>query len=114
MFIHNKHLYFVCIVTNPAKRVLYIGVTNNLEVRLGEHYFNRGNEKTFAGKYYCYNLIYYEEYQYINDAIKREKELKGWNRKKKESLIKAKNPDWMFLNLSFCIHWPPKEKPARY
>jgi putative endonuclease len=83
MFIHNKHLYFVYIVTNPARRVLYIGLTNNLEVRLREHYFNRGNEKTFAGKYYCYNLIYNEEYQYVNDAIKREKELNGWDRKKK-------------------------------
>ena len=59
-------------MTNSEKSVLYIGVTNNLEARLGEHYFNKGNPKTFAGKYYCYNLIYYEEFQYINEAITNE------------------------------------------
>lgn len=114
MFIYNKHLYFVYIVTNPERKVLYIGVTNNLEARLEEHFFNRGKPKTFAGKYYCYNLIYYEEFQYINDAIIREKELKGWSRVKKENLIRTKNPGWTFMNHSFCIHWPPKEKPARF
>ncbi len=114
MFIHNRHLYFVNIVTNPERNVLYIGVTNNLEARLGEHYFNKGNPKTFAGKYYCYNLIYFEEFQYINEAIRREKELKGWNRMKKENLIKTKNPDWFILNNKVCIHWPPKGKPTRF
>jgi putative endonuclease len=114
MFIHKEHLYFIYIVTNPEKSVLYIGVTNNLEARLSEHYFNRGNSKTFAGKYYCYNLIYYEEFQYIKEAIRREKELKGWRRAKKESLIKTKNPDWIFLNHDLCIHWPPKENSVRF
>ena len=114
MIIINKHLYFVYIITNPEKTVLYTGVTNNLESRLGEHYFNRGKPQTFAGKYFCYNLIYNEEFQYINEAISREKELKGWTRKKKEDLIKIKNPDWIFLNKSFCIHWPPKENNKRF
>jgi putative endonuclease len=59
-------------------------------------------------------LIYYEEFQYVNDAIDREKELKGWSRVKKEELIKTKNPDWTFLNKTVCIHWPPKEKPTRF
>jgi len=114
MYIYKQHLYFVYILTNHEKTVLYIGVTNNLESRLAEHYFNKGNPKTFAGKFYCYNLIYFEEFQYVNDAIAREKELKGWSRAKKERLIKAKNPDWMFLNKSACNHWPPKEKPKRF
>ena len=114
MYIYKQHLYFVYIVTNHEKTVLYIGVTNNLESRLGEHYFNKGNPKTFAGKFYCYNLIYFEEFQYVNDAITREKELKGWNRAKKEILIKTKNPDWIFLNKSVCNHWPPKEKLNRF
>ena len=73
MFILNRHLYFSYILTNPERTVLYIGVTNNLEARLAEHYFNRGKPKTFTGKYYCYNLIYYEEFQYVNAAIAREK-----------------------------------------
>ena len=114
MYIYKQHLYFVYIVTNHEKTVLYIGVTNNLDSRLAEHYFNKGIPKTFAGKFYCYNLIYFEEFQYVNDAIAREKELKGWRRAKKEALIKTKNPDWIFLNKSTCNHWPPKEKPNRY
>ena len=89
-------------------------MSNKLEQRLAEHYFNRGNPKTFAGKFYCYNLVYYEEFQYVNDAIAREKELKGWTRKRKEKLIKTKNPEWIFLNKKVCSHWPPKEKPARF
>jgi putative endonuclease len=114
MFIHNKHLYYTYILTNPERTVLYIGVTNNLDARLAEHYFNRVQPKTFSGKFYCYNLIYYEEFQYVNDAIAREKELKGWRRTKKEVLIKTKNPDWTFLNNTICIHWPPKEKLKRF
>ena len=114
MVILNKHLYFTYILTNPERTVLYIGVTNNLEARLAEHYFNKGKPKTFAGKYYCYNLIYYEEFQYITNAIAREKEIKGWSRPKKEALIKTKNPDWAPLNKSVCIHWPPKEDTKRF
>jgi putative endonuclease len=83
MYIKKEHLYYVYMVTNPERTVLYIGVTNNLELRLAEHYFNKREPKTFAGKYYCYNLIFFEEFQYVNDAIAREKELKGWSRSKK-------------------------------
>ena len=113
MYIFNKHLYFIYIVTNPAKTVLYTGVTNNLEARLSEHYFNRGKPKTFAGKFYCYNLLYFEEFKYINEAIAREKQIKGWSRIKKETLINTKNPGWKFLNHECCSHWPPKENQAR-
>jgi len=63
---------------------------------------NRGQSKTFAGKYYCFNLIYYEDFQYIKDAIAREKEIKGLTRKKKSSQIKTMNPNWAFLNASIC------------
>ena len=91
MYIYKQYLFFVYLVTNPERKVLYIGVTNNLEARLSEHYFNKGTDTTFAGKFYCYNLIYFEEFQYVNDAIAREKELKGWRRSKKEALIK--NPE---------------------
>jgi putative endonuclease len=113
MYVFNRHLYYVYILTNHERTVLYIGMSNNLEQRLTEHYFNRGIPKTFAGKYYCYSLLYFEEYQYVYDSIAREKELKKWSREKKENLIKAKNPDWRFLNKTVCIHWPPKEKPSR-
>ena len=94
----KNHNYFIYITTNPKKTTLYIGVTNDLEKRLNEHFENRGNSKTFAGKYYCYNLIYFERYNDINQAIEREKELKKWSRKKKEALINKLNLNWEILN----------------
>ena len=89
--------YYVYIVTNPARNVLYIGITNNLTNRLAQHYENRGTPQTFAGRYFCYNLIYFEEYTDSLAAIAREKELKGWARTKKEALIAMQNPGWEFL-----------------
>ena len=89
--------YYVYITTNPGKTVLYTGVTNDLRRRIAEHYLNRGNPKTFAGKYYCYKLIYIEHFFDIKQAIYREKEIKNMTRKKKEELIALKNPRWSFI-----------------
>ncbi len=94
----RDHNYFVYIITNPARTVLYVGITNDLAVRLHQHFKERGKQKTFAGRYFCFNLIYYEHYTYINHAIDREKEIKKWRREKKEALINAINPEWKFLN----------------
>ena len=90
--------YFVYITTNPKRTTLYIGVTNDLQVRLSQHAENAGKPQTFAGRYYCYNLIYWERFVTPIDAIDREKQLKGWTRAKKEKLINAMNPQWIFLN----------------
>lgn len=90
--------FYVYITTNPTKTVLYIGVTNDLTRRLQEHTENKGNKSSFAGKYYCHNLVYYEHFSDINYAIAREKELKTWSRAKKNALIVTANPDWIFLN----------------
>ncbi|MEQ8471891.1 MAG: GIY-YIG nuclease family protein [Marinoscillum sp.] len=98
--------YFVYITTNPAKSVLYTGMTNDLEQRIVEHYLNRGINDTFAGKYYCYNLLYYERFINPNHAIKREKEIKNWRRSLKENLITSENPEWDFLN-GKIMDWPP-------
>ncbi|WP_317133067.1 GIY-YIG nuclease family protein [Adhaeribacter soli] len=76
--------FFVYIVTNPTKTVLYTGVTNDLADRIQQHYQNRGNKTTFTGRYHCYNLLYYETFSGIEQAISREKEIKGWTRAKKE------------------------------
>lgn len=94
----KQHNYFVYITTNPNKTVLYVGMTNDLEIRIQQHYQNRGNKDTFAGKYYCYNLIYWERHQYVRHAIEREKEIKKWRLEKKESIINSFNEDWKFLN----------------
>ena len=94
----KNHNYFVYITTNPAKTVLYVGVTNDLATRLQQHYDEKGREKTIAGRYFCFNLIYYERFSDINHAIEREKEIKKWRREKKEKLICSFNPDWNFQN----------------
>ncbi|MBD1383649.1 GIY-YIG nuclease family protein [Mucilaginibacter rigui] len=90
--------YYVYITTNHYKTVLYIGVTNDLSRRLYEHKENKGTSKSFSGKYYCYNLVYYEHFSNIEHAIEREKELKKWRRDKKDALITSVNPGWKFLN----------------
>jgi putative endonuclease len=103
------HEYYVYITTNPNNSTLYTGVTNNIARRLVEHYANRGKPKTFAGRYYCYCLVYMETHQYINNAIAREKEIKDWTRERKEALIKEVNPQWRFLNHEWCGEWPPQK-----
>ena len=111
----RKHYsFYTYITTNPNRGVLYIGVTNNLARRLVEHYANKGKKKTFAGRYYAYNLIYCEHFKYVNTAIAREKELKSWSRSRKEQLIATKNPDWKFFNAKFCGEWPPIGQWANY
>jgi putative endonuclease len=93
--------------TNSKKNVLYCGVTNDLLQRVVEHYLCRGKLNTFAGKYYCYWLIYYEDFKYVNLAIAREKEVKNWSREKKERLIRSLNKDYEFLNFELFDCWPP-------
>ena len=103
----SNHNYYVYVLTNKFKTVLYVGVTRNLEKRILEHYANRGNTKTFTGRYHCYWLLFYERFTYVNDAIAREKEIKGWTRVKKEQLIAKFNPAWRSLNCELFGEWPP-------
>jgi len=84
---------FIYIMTNKNKTVLYIGVTNNLIRRIYEHK-NHLIKHSFSDKYNLEYCIYYEVFAYFDLAIKREKELKKWNRQKKENLINLKNPEW--------------------
>lgn len=105
----KQHSYYVYILTNPKKTVLYIGVTNNLARRLVEHYANKGMNKSFASRYYTYNLIYCEHFKYVTRAIAREKELKKWNRQRKDELIATTNPNWTFKNDVYCGEWPPQK-----
>ncbi|MEM8510077.1 MAG: GIY-YIG nuclease family protein [Bacteroidota bacterium] len=91
--------YFVYITTNQDRTTLYIGVTNDIQHRLSQHYFDSENaRKSFAGKYNCYYLVHYEGFETAEEAIIREKELKKWRREKKDRLITSFNPDWDFLN----------------
>ena len=90
--------YYVYILTNKNKTVLYTGVTNDLQRRLWEHSHHEKQINTFTFKYNCYYLIYYEEHNDVNMAIEREKQIKGLKRHKKENLINEFDPNWDFLN----------------
>jgi putative endonuclease len=94
--------YYVYILTNPFRTVLYIGVTSRLCERLLEHRTATEEKKSFAGRYNAQHLIFFEEFSSPTEAIQREKELKGWRRERKEALIAAKNPNWDFLEYDVC------------
>ena len=89
-------MYYVYIVTNKTKTVLYTGVTNNLKRRIYEH-----KNKLIDGFTKRYNvdlLVYFEKYSNIDEAIIREKSIKNLIRVKKESLINETNPEWKDLS----------------
>jgi putative endonuclease len=76
--------------SNKADGALYTGITNDLERRLWEH--RHPETATFAAQYHCIHLVFYERFPDARSAIAREKEIKGWTRKKKEALIATVNP----------------------
>lgn len=88
--------YYVYILTNKNNTTLYIGFTNNLKRRLKQHLAK--SNTGFTKRYNLNKLIYFEKIPYVNNAIKREKQLKKWNRKWKENLIYDMNPDWEDLS----------------
>ncbi|MGB0879283.1 MAG: GIY-YIG nuclease family protein [Polaribacter sp.] len=102
MITHTQGIYnfYVYILTNKHKTVLYTGVTNNLKVRLQQHK-TKYNPKSFTAKYNVHYLLHYEHFGWIQKAIEREKEIKNLTRIKKEKLIEAQNPKWEFLNHLF-------------
>ena len=88
--------YYVYILTNNRGNVMYVGVTNNLTRRLYEH--KNGLIDGFTKRYNVHKLVYFEQTCDINEAIAREKQLKGWSRAKKNALIKNANPQWRDLS----------------
>ena len=99
-FTEGIYNFYVYILTNKAKTVLYTGVTNNLRRRLEEHN-EKLNPNSFSAKYNLNYLIYYEKYGWIQQAIAREKEIKLLRRDLKMELIKEFNPNMEFLNNRF-------------
>ena len=88
---------FVYIMTNKYNTVLYTGVTSDLTNRIFEHK-TKYYPKSFTSKYNINKLVYYEDYSDIEEAIAREKQIKGMSRKKKEELINTQNHDWIDLS----------------
>jgi putative endonuclease len=87
--------YFVYIMAS-ASGTLYTGVTNDLYKRVYQHKNNL--IEGFTKKYQCHKLVHFEETSDIESAIMREKQIKGWSRKKKEDLIRIKNSHWRDLS----------------
>ncbi len=100
---NEGHLtFYVYIITNKHRSTYYIGMTNNLGRRLTEHKENiEEGIKCFALRYNIEFLVYYEKFTWIQQAIVREKELKGWKRDKKLELIRSFNENFEFLNHRF-------------
>jgi putative endonuclease len=88
----NAKTYFVYIMTNRRNGTLYIGVTNDIIRRVGEH--RAGEVEGFTKKYALKRLVYFETFNSIDDAIHREKRLKTWLRAWKVRLIHQNNPEW--------------------
>lgn len=88
--------YYIYILTNFKNKILYIGITNDLIRRVYEH--KQKIVKGFSAKYNLKKLVYYERTESVNEAIKREKQLKNWHRQWKINLISEANPEWNDLS----------------
>jgi len=91
--------YYVYILTNKGNKVLYIGVTNNIERRIFEH--RNKLIEGFTKKYNLTKVVYFEVTEDIHSALEREKQLKNWHRDWKINLINSFNPDWKDLSEDF-------------
>ncbi len=91
----RKYNFYIYIMASPSG-TLYVGVTNSLLRRVTEH--KRGETEGFSKKYSCNKLVYYEQCEYVYNALEREKEIKKWRRQKKCDLINNLNPHWEDLS----------------
>ena len=104
----NIHQYYVYILTNAYNTVLYTGITNDVERRCLEH--KKKYVKGFTQKYNVDKLVYFETYNEVEEAIKREKQIKGYSRSKKVALIEGFNKNWKDLFLNGKIQLPVSQK----
>jgi putative endonuclease len=107
----KDHSYSVYIVASKS-RVIYIGMTNNLERRVHEH--KNDLVDGFSKNYRCHRLVYFESFEEVLKAIDREKQLKRWNRTKKVWLIERQNPTWEDLTAEWYVrhrYQPDKQVP---
>ncbi|EEI82505.1 GIY-YIG nuclease family protein [Anaerococcus tetradius] len=92
-------MYYVYILSNYNNKVIYTGVTNNLERRLYEHKHHLADG--FTSKYNVNKLVYFETGDSIDGAIAREKQIKSYRREKKDAIVNSVNPDWKDLSLDW-------------
>jgi len=96
--------YYVYIMASLSG-TLYTGVTNSVCRRSQEHKWSEGS--SFTTKYEVNRLVYYEVFRYVNNAISREKKIKGWRRSRKVTLIESQNPGWRDLSRDFGREFQP-------
>ena len=94
--VYLKMEYYVYILSNRLNTVIYTGVTRDLVRRVYEHKHHLDPD-SFTAKYDVTKLVYYESTSDVKAAIEREKQIKGWNRKRKNKLVESRNPSWAEL-----------------
>ena len=92
----REHHYYVYLLTNWNNKVMYVGVTNDLERRVSEH--KNKLVEGFTEKYNVFKLVYFEETSDVMSALEREKEIKKWRREKKDALVLKDNAEWKDLS----------------
>ncbi|MBK5259327.1 MAG: GIY-YIG nuclease family protein [Thermoanaerobaculia bacterium] len=102
----NVQQYFLYLLTDDWRSVLYTGVTNSLERRIWEH--KNQTFPDFTKRYNCKLLVHFEIYDDIKQAIAREKQIKRWTRAKKDALVEQQNPKWNDL----AANWYEQRSPA--
>ena len=99
---NHKGAYYVYILSDKKEGIIYIGFSGNIKQRILQH--KKGYSKGFVNKYNLNKLVYYEKFETPDDAIKREKQIKKWNREWKINLINDFNPNWNDLSYFFEIN----------
>lgn len=101
----KQHAYYVYILASLSG-TLYVGVTNSVKTRSWQHLNGLGSD--FTQRYGVNRLVYYERFQYVGNAISREKQIKSWRRSKKTALIESINPSWRDLSKDFGKEFKPE------
>ena len=104
---HMREYHFFVYIMASKSRVIDVGMTNDLAVRVFQH--KSGRYEGFTRRYRVHRLVYFESFRYVSSAIAREKELKGWRREKRITLIESINPTWEDL----AAEWFKPEDLAR-
>ena len=102
--------FYVYMMTNQSRVVLYTGITNSLMRRVWQHQSREIGG--FTKSYKVNRLVYYECFDDPRDAIAREKEIKGWRREKKNALVETKNPKWADLSPMLFQHFKPSSRAS--
>ena len=106
----REHRYFVYIMTNCSRHPLYTGVTRSVDRRSSQHKSGFDGSTSYTARYQIDRLVYFEKFQYVRDAIRREKQIKSWGREKKIVLIESVNPKWDDLSGAWRVSVPQEHQ----